>query len=344
MNESNRKILRVIQSHVPLVHRPWQKLAGEVGLAVADVTGRVLAMRLSGLIRNISGVFDSSALGYSRSLVALQVPSELLDQAGAVVSAHPGVSHCYSRADEYNLWFTLACSPDSSLGLESTVETLAKLSRARARLILPARRQFKLNVRFNFDAPGQLGLLQTAEPPPAVEQRQARPGLKISEEHAQAIRALQCDLPCHTRPFAAIARKVGLAEDRLFALAGELFHAGVLRRYAASISHRQAGAQANIMVAWRVEAEHVNQAGAIAAKHPAVSHCYLRPPRQAWPYSLYTMIHSHTRGHCTQAIEEISAQANLGDRRELWTVHEYKKQPVQFFSREEAAWEAGRSA
>ncbi len=343
MNESDRKILRVIQSHVPLVHRPWQKLAGEVGLAVADVTGRVLAMRLSGLIRNISGVFDSSALGYSRSLIALQVPSELLDQAGAVVSAHPGVSHCYSRADEYNLWFTLACSPDSSLGLKATVETLAKLSRARAKLSLPTRRQFKLDVRFNFDSPSQPGLLQTAEPPAANEQRQARPGLKISEEHTQAIRALQCDLPCQAQPFVAIARKVGLAEDRLFALAGELLRAGALRRYAASLSHRQAGAQANVMVAWCVDAEHVNSAGQALAKHSAVSHCYLRPPRQAWPYSLYTMIHSQTREHCTQAIEEISGQANLGDRRELWTVHEYKKQPVQLFSQEESAWEAGQA-
>ena len=104
-------------------------------------TGRVhdaapSACSTSRIIREITPIFDTRALGYSSMLVAAKVDAENPHRAAEIINSHPGVSHNYLRTHEFNLWFTIATPPDSELGLEGTLEVL--LRRDRRRVDAPA--------------------------------------------------------------------------------------------------------------------------------------------------------------------------------------------------------------
>ena len=89
------------------------------------------------IIREITPIFDTRALGYSSMLVAAKVDSENPHRAAQIINSHPGVSHNYLRTHEFNLWFTIATPPDSELGLEGTLEVLQRLTGAESIRQLP---------------------------------------------------------------------------------------------------------------------------------------------------------------------------------------------------------------
>lgn len=341
MDELDRQLLNRIQAGVPLVDRPFSQLADELGCDESALIERITALRQAGVIREISAIFDAVALGYRQALVALNLPPEKLDEAGRIAAGHPGVSHCYGRAGDVNLWLTLAISPRSGLGLEASAALLARLIGATGHMVLPTIRRYKLQVRFDMegdeptpapatpDAPGASGPAPTKEPPPALTDTQLR-----------AIRALQIDLPAQPEPFAPLAATEGLDVDTLLACGREFLDAGRMRRYSAVLHHRAAGGKANVLVAWIADDAQADVDGPLAAQVAGISHCYLRPTGHRWPYNIYTMIHGRSEDDCRQTIETVLATTSLIEYVELWTTAEYKKRRVPLFGPQEAAWES----
>ena len=68
------------------------------------------------IIREVTPIFDTRALGYSSMLVAAKVDASNPHRAAQFINSHPGVTHNYLRNHDFNLWFTLAVEPDTKLG------------------------------------------------------------------------------------------------------------------------------------------------------------------------------------------------------------------------------------
>jgi len=334
-SDLDRLLLESLQQRVPLVPRPYQQLALELGAGPEQVLNRVAALAgPGGPVREISGVFDAAALGYATTLVAAQVADERLDAAGAVAAGHPGVSHCYARAGELNLWFTLAVGPDSTVGLAGTVDLLRRLMRAERMLSLPAVRRYKLHVRF--DLTGRPAAHAGGAPAPAVRAAPAEP----SDRQVRAIRALQQPLAVVAEPFDGPARAEEFSAEELLVLAADLLAAGWMRRYAAALRHRAVGARANVLVAWEVPPQRADAFGAGAAGLDRVSHCYLRATGPRWPYNLYTMVHGPDEQEVSRTVAAIAAAGGDCRRASLPTRREYKKARIRLFSSEFRRWEA----
>jgi DNA-binding Lrp family transcriptional regulator len=373
VDELDRQLLNSIQADVPLVARPFGQLAGRLGCDEAAVLDRIVALRQAGIIREISAIFDAVALGYRQALVALSVPADGLDQAGQIAASHPGVSHCYGRSGEMNLWLTLATSPGSRLGLEASAALLARLVGATRHMVLPTLRRYKLQVRFDMEgdeptpapgtgsaAPQEQGACPRSSnthqhaPDPSANSgdRHLRPGgtarrdygasplPPLTDTRIRVIRALQIDLPGQSEPFVPLAAAEALDVDTLLDLGRQMLEAGHMRRYAAVLHHRAAGSKANVLVAWAADAAQADADGTRAAQVAGISHCYLRPAGPGWPYNLYTMIHGRSEQDCRLAIETILATTSLTGHVELWTAAEYKKRRVRLFGPEEAQWES----
>src|SRR4051812_16721321 len=122
MNDVEAKLLETIQDSIPLCARPFAQIGDQVGLEEGEVLQqlRTLKQPPRRVIRQISAIFDSGSLGYKSTLVAAKVDPTRLEEAAAIISQHPGVSHNYERENAYNLWYTLAVPPDSTLGLQGT--------------------------------------------------------------------------------------------------------------------------------------------------------------------------------------------------------------------------------
>ncbi len=351
----DRSLLAAVERRVPLVREPYAQIAADLGAAEDHVLARLAALRgPGGLVREISALFDAAALGYDQALVAMVVPPEKLDAAGRTAAAHPGVSHAYGREGEYDLWLTLAVSPGSRLGLDRAAERLAAACGAACHLVLPALKRYKLDVRFAG------GAAASEEAPPADAPRGGPP--KLTGRQRRAVSALQADLPNRPDPFAPLAGAAGLDADDLLVAAADFLAAGWMRRYAAVLRHRRMGAAANVLVAWRVDAARADAAGAAAAAIEEVSHCYLRPARPGWPYTLYTMVHGRSRDDCRHTVSRLAAalpasgapsrptdQPTGGPTDQsspalLWTLSEYAKRRIRLFCPAEAEWEAQHAA
>jgi DNA-binding Lrp family transcriptional regulator len=140
LDERTARLANRLQQHIPLVERPFLCLGDELGMAQEEVLERVGELKARRLIRQTSAIFEAAALGYRSSLVAARFSPDRLDAGAEVISAHPGVSHNYRRDHEFNLWYTLAVPPGSSL--EETVAALGRLSGAQTSLALPTLRRF----------------------------------------------------------------------------------------------------------------------------------------------------------------------------------------------------------
>lgn len=130
LDEFDKRLLNAMQGAFPIVARPYAEVATALGVDEAVVLKRVDELVQQRIIRQVTPIFDTRALGYQSMLVAAKVDAEHPWRPAKIVNAHPGVSHNYLRNHEFNMWFTIATEPDSALGLQGTLDVLKEIGRA----------------------------------------------------------------------------------------------------------------------------------------------------------------------------------------------------------------------
>jgi len=262
-----------------------------------------------------------------------------VDEAAAIISAHPGVSHNYLRNHEFNLWYTIAIPPTSRLGLESTVEILHRESGSLSTRLLPTLKLHKIGVRF--DVEGETRPDDQVAPAYSEKNRSAAQALTASE--IAFVRAMQRDLVLTPTPFVELAAELGLSFEEVRAMHEDFLASGRMRRFAAVLHHRKAGFGANAMGVWAApqgDPAVLEQLGVVMAGFRAVSHCYERPSYPDWPYNLFTMVHGKSEADCEQTFAAIADATGLSQWQALYSSKEYKKVRVRYFADADAAWEA----
>ena len=275
-------------------------------------------------------MLEGARLGYDSALVAGRVPAERVDEVARIVAEHPTVTHDYLRDHDYNLWFTIATAPGTSL--ERTLAALERLTGVERFWPLRRTHTFKIGVRFDLDT------LENATAAPATGAGGASEIEPARDDAARAmLRALQRPLPFTRRPFAELAASAGVDEDRLLAFAeGERGRA--IRRYVATFRHRKLGVRGNGMVVWSVPEARLEEVGARLAAAPEVSHCYARTPIEGFPYALYSMVHAKDAASVDAIVSRLAEEVGVHDRRVLHSTREYKKVRLRYFLDEERAW------
>jgi len=123
------------------------------------------------------------------------------------------------------------------------------------------------------------------------------------------VKATQGGLPLVARPYEAIARQLGIAQDEVLAGLERMLADGRIRRIGAVPNHYALGYTANAMSVWDVADEAVDALGREIGALPFVTHCYRRPRRLPdWPYNLFAMVHGKDRAETERKIFEIEAR------------------------------------
>lgn len=98
LDEIDRKIIYVTQSGLPLVSRPYQNIAHQLGISSEEVIKRMKIMQRRGVIRRIAAVPNHYALGYkANAMTVWDIPDYLVNTFGQRIGALDFVSHCYRR-------------------------------------------------------------------------------------------------------------------------------------------------------------------------------------------------------------------------------------------------------
>jgi DNA-binding Lrp family transcriptional regulator len=330
----DRRVLNLMQGSFPLEPRPYAAVAAAAELTEAEVMGRVQRLLDDRIIRQVTPIYDTRALGYGSMLVAAKVDPEHPWRAAKIINSHPGVSHNYLRNHEFNMWFTLAVEGDSKLGLQGTLDILQELTGAESIRQLPTLKLFK--IRMDLEMEGDTKSLSTegeSQAPVDLE------GVDYDEFDREVIRATQGDMPVVPEPYAPAAARLGIDEGKLLQHMGQMKERGILRRVAAILYHRRAGFSANGMGVWKVPDDRIEELGPRMAAFRGISHCYQRPTYEDWPYSVFTMAHGRSKEECDAILDAIADEFQITERATLYSSTEFKKIRLLYFTDDFKAWE-----
>ena len=200
LDDLDRRLLNAMQGAFPIEPRPYAAVARVLGIPEQQVLTRVRELIADRIIRQVTPIYDTRALGYGSMLVAAKIDPEHPWRAAKIVNSHPGVSHNYLRNHAFNMWFTIAVEEDSALGLQGTLDVLQELTGAESIRQLPTLKLFK--IRMDLEMEGgteQLASAGVAADPAELEKQ------PFDDFDRAVIRATQGDLPVVPEPYAPAA-------------------------------------------------------------------------------------------------------------------------------------------
>ena len=324
MDTLDKEILNEIQWIFPLVSQPYHEIAKKFDISTDVVKKRLTNLKQTGILRQLSAIFDTRRLGYKSSLVALEIEPDKLDYVAHQINRHPGVSHNYERNHQFNLWFTLAVPP--GFDLKTEVDKFSKLEGIKKIRLLPTIQLFKIGVKLDM-------MDEKKHEVKPTEEKKKINNVKFvpTEKDKEFIRELQKDLEIVDRPFLNTAQKLGITEEELFQKLKHYEDIGVMRRFAAILRHRDAGFIANGMIVWKVPDDRITEVGETLGSFPQVSHCYQRPVYNDWPYNVFSMIHCKSKDEAKNMAKEIQKVIHVDEYNILFSAREFKKTRVEYF-------------
>jgi DNA-binding Lrp family transcriptional regulator len=272
-------------------------------------------------------------------LVAAKVDAENPWRAAKAINAHPGVSHNYLRNHDFNMWFTIAVEEESQLGLDGTLEVLAKEAGAESVRQLPTLQLFKIRMDLEMEGDTRSLASKVEAVKPAPVHR-----VDYDERDKAVVRATQGDLPVVSEPYAAAAQELGMTQEALLEHMEGMVERGLLRRVAAILFHRRAGFSANGMGVWKVPEDKIDELGPQMAAYRGISHCYQRPTYKDWPYSVFTMAHGRSKEECDAILDAIADEFGITERATLYSSTEFKKIRLLYFTEDFKNWEREHGA
>ena len=98
LGETDKRMIRVLQQHLPVESRPFDSWAEQVGVTVDQLLSAATRYREQGLMRRFSAVLRHRQIGVSANAMGVWVvPPQRQDAFGEVAAQNPAVSHCYLR-------------------------------------------------------------------------------------------------------------------------------------------------------------------------------------------------------------------------------------------------------
>ena len=104
-DDLDRRLVIATQAGLPLVPRPYDQLAEQLGTTAAEVKARLAAMLEAGRIRRIGAVPNHYALGYTANGMSVwDVDDARIHTLGEAVGRLDFVTHCYERPRRLPDW------------------------------------------------------------------------------------------------------------------------------------------------------------------------------------------------------------------------------------------------
>lgn len=319
---TGERLLTRLAEGLPLVSRPYDAVAVELGSTEADVLAEMKTLRSSYAVRRVSATFDAARLGYHATLGALALPEERVEAAAAALATLPAVTHVFEIDDRYRLWYALAVPAPVRVDAVEC-EMVLRTGVADRFRVLPSE---LVKVTASFDADGA--------PDSAGPGTAACEGVSLTRDERALVRLLQGELPLVERPFAdltATLEQCGYDVDERWVLERlETFAAeGVLARLGATVRERFEPWRLAVAVWPAVSAP--DEPAALIASFPEVLHCHERriPGNGA---SIVSVLEAPDRSALDLTVERIRSASGLDAPRVLYPVREFKRAQMKYFT------------
>lgn len=129
----------------------------------------------------------------------------------------------------------------------------------------------------------------------------------MDEADRDLVVATQAGLPLTPRPYAELARRLGMDAEEVKTRLQRMLDRGVIRRIGVVPNHYAIGYTANGMSVWDIDDAEIDRLGAAVGALDCVTHCYRRPRHLPdWPYNLFAMVHGRDRSEVQDEVSRIA--------------------------------------
>lgn len=111
IDESERRLVSVLQEGLPLFMRPFALIAERIGASESDVLGRIGRWLEDGAIKRFGVVVRHQELGYTaNAMVVHDIPDDQVSETGRALAEEQDVTLCYRRPRRLPDWpYNLFC-------------------------------------------------------------------------------------------------------------------------------------------------------------------------------------------------------------------------------------------
>ena len=148
LDAKDKVLLNDIQGGFPPTSRPFLRIGEGLGMAETEVITRVRRLLDEGALSRLAPILNATAMGGARTLAAMHVPPEHLEEVAATVNSFDSVSHNYEREHHFNLWFVV--SSEEATELKRVLAAIEKMTGLPV-MDLPALEEYFVEVKFHFD-------------------------------------------------------------------------------------------------------------------------------------------------------------------------------------------------
>ncbi len=325
MELSVHKLLNNYQQSFPIEKNPFDAVGRSLNCDASTVLRKLRDLVRQGSVSRVGPVFRPNSIGAS-TLAAMAVPSERLAEVAAIVSARPEINHNYEREHDFNLWFVATAETAAAL---ATVLRELQRDTGQEILSLPLEKEYHIDLGFDLTRSRKNGVLSRRK----VNLGGPYRPVALDPEDERIIAQVQRGLPLVSRPYRAVAEKIGLSEDAVLAGLQRLKHTGVIKRFGIVVRHRELGYRANGMVVWDFPDDVVDEMGARLAEIDCVTLCYRRPRHLPdWPYNLFCMVHGHDREEVLTCLKQMVTKFELRSVHHdiLFSTRRFKQRGAQY--------------
>lgn len=149
--------------------------------------------------------------------------------------------------------------------------------------------------------------------------------MHLSAIERKILNYIQRDIPLTDRPFKILADRIGIETEELLKNIRELKNKGIIRKFAAGLSHRKLGFKSSL-VALRVPNEKLASISSELIKYNEVTHCYLRKGE----YSLW-VVFIYRNGTLKKVLDKLAKRIGRDNILSLPTKKQFKlKTTIKF--------------
>jgi DNA-binding Lrp family transcriptional regulator len=141
-----KKVIASVQGDMPVVTRPFQKIAADLGIQEEQLLDVLEDLVERGIIRRFGATLRHQKSGYQANvMVAWQVEEAQINSVGKIMASFRAVSHCYRRnpTDQwpYNLYTMVHGSDEEAC--RRTARQMSEKSGVQTYQLLFSRRELK---------------------------------------------------------------------------------------------------------------------------------------------------------------------------------------------------------
>lgn len=124
MDKIDRRVINEFQAGLPLIARPFEPLAKELGVSEETVLEHIETLLEKRTLSRFGPLYHAERLGGGLTLAAMEIPAEQYESVAQVLMDMPEVAHNYEREHQLNMWFVLATEKPEQIA--STIEEIEK--------------------------------------------------------------------------------------------------------------------------------------------------------------------------------------------------------------------------